>query len=350
MKNKLFFTICLFCNLVYAKEPNLSFYTQTGFEYDSNVLKTFDQSQSGFLTRLLLHADGNFLQGNQSKLSLQYNVGGKIFFDHTEQNMIIQSFDMPWSIQLNKKQNVLFKTSFKHQNENDDRDPDNLDVNEDFLSVREEAAWTVQPNAKNRLKLQGQFGYFHFFPRSSFSFFSERVGLEYRYQLKSRIWVSTQYGLSFQQFQNSDRSDTEHEFSIGLHSFIIPYFSLKYQFEINESSVDLYDSTNHRITLLISHLFGQRDKQEASLFSIHFLATLQVRNFPSVTAQSQEGVRFLLTGAEDQNFNHITLKLSYHPRDAWALEAKYSRFSNELSSQDIHFSRDLYYIGFRHSI
>lgn len=352
MRNKLLAIFCiLLFNISHAEERNLNFYTQTGFEFDSNVLKTFDQNESDFLTRILLHADGNILDTEKTTIKLDYNGGGKIFFERDEQNMIIQSLNIPIAVKMGDRNNLSFKTSFKYQNENNDQDAQNLDVNEDYLSIRQAAAWAVMPTDKNRLKFSGEFGYFHFYPRNSFSFFSERLGIEYRYKLKSRIWVSSAYGLSLQQFQSSDRSDTEHELSAGLHAFIIPYFSLKYQFEINKSTVDLYDSTNHRVTLLISHLFGKKAQQEeSSLFSIHFLATLQIRNFPSVTAETQEGVRYLLTGAEDQNFNHVTLKLSYHPKEAWALETKYSRFSNELASQNINFSRNLYYFGLRYSL
>src|SRR5690606_34236248 len=138
---------------------------------------------------------------------------------------------------------------------------------------------------------------------------------------------------------------TQLEASIGLHAFVIPYFSFQYQFEKNNSNVDLFDSTNHRFTLLVSHLLGKKTNDpDSALFSIHLLTTLQVRNFPSVDAFTEEGERYLLTSAEDQNFNHITFKLAYHPTESWTVETKYSRFSNEFSSQDSEFSRNLYYL------
>ncbi|MCB0272011.1 MAG: hypothetical protein KDD46_03230 [Bdellovibrionales bacterium] len=343
--------ILFFAISSYAQEEEYGIYAQTGLEYDSNVLKTFNQNKGDFLARILLHAEGSLVNTQKTNLRLSYNGGGKKFFESSEQNMMIHSLGIPIAIKLNPNHGIYFRTFLKYQNENNDKDADNLDVNEDFFSIRQLIAWNIMLKTKHRFKLSGDIGYFHFFPFDPFSFYSETVTLEYRYQLQSKIWLSTQYGLNFQQFQSSDRADTEHEFSAGIHSFMIPYISLKYQFEINRSSVDLYDSTNHRITLLISHLMGKRNQNDDSaLFSVHFLSTLQLRNFPSVTAFTAEGTRYLVTGAEDQNFNHVTLKLSFHPQKHWAIETKYSRFSNELSSEDGDFSRNLYYFGFRYAI
>lgn len=333
-----------------APESTAKTYVQVGQEYDTNVLKTFNQSRGDFLTRALFHAGLNPVDSEKFKLGLLYDGGGKVFYRISEQNMLIQSLRIPMTVELHPNANLFFRTFLKYQDENNDVDEDNLDVNEDYFSVRQLATANATINDKHRFRVLGEFGYFHFFPRRDFSFFSERMAVEYRYRLQSRIWISSHYSLLLQQFRGSDRSDTEHEISAGLHAFIIPYVSLKYHFEVNQSTVDLFDSTNHRVTLLVSHLFGKKkDSDESGIFSVHFLTTLQIRNFPSVTGETAEGERFLLSGAEDQFFNQVTLKLAYHPKEKWAIETKYSRYSNAFTTADTDFARDLYYAGFRYS-
>jgi|GEM_PF-3886190 len=332
-----------------AKDHIYKYHLQTGFEWDSNIFKNFSQKKKGFLFRALLHHNIELANTDRFKAKIKYNSGGKIFFLEPEQNLMIHGLDIPMQWRYKNGFGLRLNTSVKYQNENNMTDPQNLDLNEDFLSVRERFDLQLIDTKKNKFSFQGHLGYFHFFPRTSFGFFDQHLAIDYRHQLHSKIWGGVSYAAGFEQFKRSKRKDHTHQWTAQLQAFFIPYISLKYHFELNRSSNPLFDSDGHRITFLLSHLFKgiSQEDQEKGMFSVHFLATLLLKNFPSVTSETIEGERFLVTGAEDQNFNQLTLKLAYHLHQKWALEAKYSRFSNDLTSQNISFSRNLIYLGLR---
>ncbi len=83
-------------------------------------------------------------------------------------------------------------------------------------------------------------------------------------------------------------------------------------------------------------------------FSLHFIGTLQLKTYSSVSAETPEGVRYLVTSSEDENFNNVIVKFDYHFYKNWAAETKYTWISNDLTDQKIKFSRSLYYVGLRY--
>jgi hypothetical protein len=277
-------------------------------------------------------------------------LGGKKFFQEDAQDMLLQSAQLPFFIRVNDKTTLLLTTLGKHQNERNELDQDGRDVNEDYWSLTQSFRLQHQYNEDHQLLFSASLTYFDFIPRNSFSFFSEILSWEFQKQIKNDIWMTAGYALSLQQFRQNNRKDREQQFSVGFKALIIPYISLRYEYELNESNNDLFDSTNHRVTFLISYLLGENEVRKKAPLSFHLISTLQIINFPSVNGFTVEGERVLLSGAEDQNFNTITAKVAYHPTEKWALETKYSRFSNELSSQEIDFARNLYYLGFRYEL
>lgn len=335
-----------------GEEKKYQYHIQSGFEWDSNIFKTFNQTKDGFLYRALIHHDIELAHKKKFHAKIKYNVGGKIFLNAFAQNLMIHGLDIPLAWKLKNEKSFYLKTSIKYQNENNTIDNQGLDLNEDYFSFNQHTGLDLFKSDLHNLLLGAYWGYFHFFPRSSFGFFSQRIYLNHRIVLHPKISSSIGYSLTLEQFNNSTRHDHTHIWSVDLNVDFIPYLRLKYHYELNGSSNSIFNSDGHRVDFVLSHLFRAKDsgtspKVEKGLFSIHVLATVLLKNFPSVSSETLEGERFLITGAEDQNFNHLTLKASYHIHPQWAIEGKYSRFSNALSSQNISFSRNLIYLGIR---
>jgi hypothetical protein len=331
---------------------------QSGIEFDSNVFKTFGGSEGDFLLRSFFKSLGSYSPTESTKLSWDYQGGGKVFFDKTEKDTLIQFVEFPFSWQPASRVEIVLNPDFKYQHERSGVDPTQLDLNEDYYSTTTKldfrfflpSGWLIEPFTG--------FTYFRFSPTLNYSFFREWGGATLQKTVGSLYAYGAQYSYGRQQFDSSDREDREHQVSGFIQYLRVPFFSVRYTFERTNSSLDQFSFNNHRITLLLSVPILPRENSDSAggevgmppaLFALHLLGTLQLKRFPSVFDYTAEGQRYLLTGAEDDNFNSVVAKLSFHPFARWAFEAKYTRHSNELSSQQSSFSRSLYYTGARFS-
>ncbi len=333
---------------------------QAGVEYDSNVFKTFGQNQEDFLARILLKSQGTFFPSSEWRIGWDYQGGGKKYLDHDEQDTLIQFIELPisWG-EPSTGIEVSFIPDIKYQKERNNVDINSLDINEDFLSATGKLLARISLPHRLQLEPSGGFTYFHFDPTQTFSFSREWGGVSIYKTVYHLVGIGSQYTYSRQQFQESSREDREHQISAFVQYLKVPFFSARYTFQDSESSDRTFTFTNHRISFLLSMIFGHRNGGKASLesdpinssalFALHLLGTLQLKRFPSVFDFTQEGQRFLLTGSEDDNFNSFLAKMSYHPFNPITFEVKYTRYSNELSSQQDSFGRYFLYGGVRFS-
>lgn len=332
---------------------------QLGFEYDSNVLKTFSQSDGDGLLRVLFSNRGVWAFSPEGSLRWGYQGGGKKYFAMTEQDTLIQYVEVSPTFRITPTFSVSLTPNFKYQNESDSLDGPAtaaLDINEDYWSTNPQLSFFWNLPKGFGLGLAGEFTYFQFDPQQNYSFFRERGSVSIRKSLYGPLNMAAQYAYGKQQFEIGNREDREHEASTTFSYVSVPYASVRYTFQDVESSDAQFSNTNHRVTVVFSLPFGRREESEdrlndedntSSLFAFHVIGTVQFRSFPSVFGFTEEGKRFLLTGTEDENFNSLLFKLSYHPIPRFVVEAKYTRYSNELSNQQDNFRRSLVYGGVR---
>lgn len=324
---------------------------QTGVEYDTNVFKTFSGSEQDFLTRLLLQSKGDYWVNQNFTWGWDYQGGGKKFIHDDAQDQIIQSVAVPLRFALSAPVQILLEPDFKYQNENNKLDAGGDDVNEDFLSTKSQVRIFVALPHRFFLIPQGAFTYFHFYPDQTFSFYREEMGLSVEKRIQN-FTLGLSYDYLRQQFQNSFRVDSIQEVSPYLQFMKTPFVSLRYTYQTNHSNDPVFSFTNHKISLLSSFLFGkyktQRENLPSAMFSLHFIGTLQLKNYSSVTAETPEGERFLVTSSEEENFNNLIVKFNYHFYKKWSFETKYTRVSNDLTNQATHYARSLYYAGLRY--
>lgn len=339
--------------MAFAQDSPLQIDTslQAGMEYDSNVYKTFKNEDRDFLTRILLKNTGNYWLNPLLSLGWDYQGGGKKFIHNDAQDQIIQSISLPIRWIPNKKIQVFFEPNLKYQNESDKFDPNRNDVNEDFLSSKGLLRFVIALPSGFNLQPMGSFTYFHFYPNPTFSFVREETGLTIERRQKN-LALGVEYDFLKQQFDHSFRGDTIHEFTPYVQYLKQPFLALSYSYQINRSSDPAFSFDNHKINFLASFLFGKKiydndDSSPLARFSLHFIATLQLKNYNSVFAETPEGYRYLVTGSEDENFNNLVVKFNYHFFRKWAVETKYTRISNELTNQQTKFSRSIYYAGLR---
>jgi hypothetical protein len=352
--------LILFPNATQAQDPS-RFSTETsiqaGFEFDSNVFKAFGESEGDGVARLLLKNRSKMKVSRNWETGWNVQLGGKKFFDHDEQDVLITYIEAPLTWAPSSSFSLSLGSDFKFQDERDAKDALLNDVNEDFFSTTHRLVARIAAPGSIRIEPFGTYTYFRFSPTRLYSFHREQGGIGVRKALLGQIAVGTQYAYGRQQFVIGGREDTEHEISGSIQYLEIPFCSIRYTYQNADSTDPRFPYTNHRITLLVSLPLGPEkngkevpssENNSSSMFALHLLGTLQLKKFPDVFGESQEGERFLLTGAEDENFNSIVAKFSYHPSTRFAVEAKYTRYSNELSSQTQSFERALYYAGARY--
>lgn len=327
---------------------------QTGIEYDTNVYKTFQNEESDFLSRIFFKNKADYWTNPKFSLGWDYQGGGKKFIHQDAQDQIIQSFSTPFHLVPSSKFQVIFEPNIKYQNERNKLDPAHTDINEDFLSTKSQLKFYIELMYHLNLQPQGSFTYFKFFPNETFSFFREEGGasLERRFP---DVVLGLEYGYLKQQFNDSYRKDSIHEITPYLQYLKKPFVSLSYSYQFNHSNDPAFSFHNHKINFLTSFLFGKikkngsnDDSKPEARFSVHFIATLQLKKYSSVFSETPEGQRFLVTSSEDENFNNLIVKFNYHFYRRWAAETKYTRVSNDLTNQQTKFSRSLYYAGLRY--
>lgn len=339
----IFFSFCCLTN-IQALDHKLTL--QAGPEYDTNVFKNFNNPADDFLLRIL----GKYLttlSSENSQTSFNVQLGGKKYFNQSEQDMIIASFEMPVRFKLGDRSFLSFEPEFKYQNERDLVDGNGADINEDFFSSGLNVNYLLQASAMLKFNFLASVNHFYFNKNSAFRFLRESGGL--RVTLSPKKWFSmfSQYLFSPEQFTAIDRQDYEHALSSGFQFTHRLIFSGAYTYQKRLSSSDVFEFTSHRMNLALSFPMLEKKNKEP-LLSVHLLGALQIRDYPSVFGSTVEGERFLLSGSEDDNFNSFTAKLTLHATTHSAIEAKMTRYSNELSTAEIDFSRSLYYAGLRY--
>lgn len=325
---------------------------QAGTEFDTNVFKSFQSQESDFVFKALLISRLEKWISPKISLGWDYQGGGKKFFHDDQQDQIIQNIAVPFRIAAIDNFGILLEPDFKYQNEKNQIDLNGYDINEDFYSTRTLLKLlTVLPH-NYYFQPQGAFTYFHFDPDNTFSFTREEVGFDLQKRFGSYV-VGLDYNYLKQQFKSSFRKDTIHEVGPVIQYIKNPFVSIQYAYQNNQSNDPAFSFTNHKINFLMSFLFGKihnavESAQLVYRFSFHIIGTYQLKNYSSVTSETPEGIRFLVTNSEDENFNNIVVKLNYHFQPKWTFETKYTRISNELSSQQINFTRSIYYGGLRY--
>lgn len=340
----------LFPSLLFSTEVRQQSTAQIGFEFDTNVFKNFNNPSSDFLFRLLAKNQGEWKFSPKFSQLWNLQLGGKKFFELSEQDMLIASLEAPIKYYASPSLLVTLEPEIKYQDENSALDPLGADINEDFLSTGATlSAYAFLPMSF-KLQLFSNLNYFKFKSTNTFSYLRESGGMKVSREMTD--WLSTflQYYYARQQFESSDRSDTEHAVTPGIQIQKGFIFTGSYTYQDVDSSNDIFSFDNHRLNLSLSMpvIFSGKDPADP-LLSMHLLGSLQIRNYPSVFGSTQEGERFLLSGSEDENFNSITAKLTYHPGKSWVLESKFTRYSNELSSSLVNFERYLIYLGARYT-
>ncbi|HLG20977.1 MAG TPA: hypothetical protein VI895_14330 [Bdellovibrionota bacterium] len=328
---------------------------QAGLEYDTNVFRVFGTGDDDFLTRILFKSDGAIRLNDETRIGWSYQGGGKKFVDRSEQDLFIQLVEFPFTYRPNAYFSFLLTPDFKYQNEDNSLDPAGVDINEDSLSTLDRVSFRFSLPRAFVIEPFGDFNYYDFRAIETYSFYRERGGIGIKKSFGSSWSLGSDYLYSAQQFSASPREDKENDVSAyGQYSSSL-FFSLRYSYQDSNSSDEQFSFTNHRVSLLFSVPLWERDLPESALdagespalFVFHVLGTLQFKKFPSVFAFTEEGQRFLQTGQDDENFNSLIVKLTYHPLPWLAIETKYTRYSNAISSQEENFGRSLYYGGLR---
>ncbi len=317
---------------------------QAGIERDSNVLKTFDSNISDELTRVLLKLKGVKIWNNNS-LRVHYYGGGKKFFTKTEQDTLTQQFTSKYNLSC-KKNSFSLKGKFKWQDERDKRDTSNIDTNEDYILFNAAGFFSRKLNSTVRLNLSAEIEDFIYGPDKPFDYLRHRYLIALRRKISPSFSVGINYALSQQRFTSQDRTDTMQEAGTEMQFSRQFIFNVAYTFQHNSSNSDFYDYNNHKLTAVLTAPI------EISNYTIilNILGILQIRNFPALYKVDEEGERYLLTGAEAENFNSIIAKLSGKIVKNLFWEFKFSRYSNETASRGGDFSRSLIYGGMRFDI
>ncbi|MCB0308075.1 MAG: outer membrane beta-barrel protein, partial [Bdellovibrionales bacterium] len=236
-----------------------------------------------------------------------------------------------------------------YQNERDKIDSLGADINEDYFSSSIIVSLYFFLPKAFKIQSFGGVSYFSFEQNKSFSYLKEWGGARVTKDFGRWFSLFLQSYYSTQQFRSLSRKDREYSISSGIRVQSDFIFNGSYTFQSADSSNPALSFDNHRVNLGLSvPLLSKPNDLGEPLVNIHLLGTLQIRNYPSVFGFTVEGERFLLSGAEDDNFNSITAKLTVHPHKHWVCESKYTRYSNELSSSQIAFRRSLLYGGVRY--
>ncbi|MFH1017021.1 MAG: hypothetical protein V1798_02420 [Pseudomonadota bacterium] len=333
---------------------------QAGPEYDSNIFRTYTTPTKDTLARLLFGSHATVALSDAWFTGWNFQLGGKLFFRHTEKNRLIQYIAVPFTWAPNERFSVTLSSDFKYQRESsalDNPDPALAsDINEDFYSPSGQIQMRWGLPAGVSLEPFGLFTYYRFRTIPTYSYYLEKGGVLVRKTLFPFLAIGAQYAYFGTQFLDTTRADREHEIS-GLVQYLgLPYITARYIYEDSTSNDPSFSFKNHRVTVTVSLPFGERKEEPLSasfegvpstLFAVHLIGAFQFRKYPSVVVETQEGRRYLLTGAEDDNFNQILVKFTIHPTKRWAFETKYTLYSSGASDQPVSYHRSLAYAGAR---
>lgn len=341
--NKYIFFFSLFFALVsqsFAKER----FIQTGIEYDSNVYKNFGKGQDDFLWRARFSADSKWVDTSSFSSLFHYQQGVKKFFQENSQDQLLQSLSL-----FNQKKIGAFRfeltPSFKILIERNKKDSDNLDINENY--VLPAVYFKVAHQKKQWLSsLQTGVSQFKFYANDNFSYLSEWMKLDF---MKQGKWFNAgmSYTFSLEQFSDINRNDNNHDLSVYAVYPFKPNLRVSYTFSDSNSSIKAFSFVKHQLGMSAFYDLGEKDSG-IPVATFYVKGLLQWSQFPSVFDFDEEGQRFLLTESEGQTFNSFVAKVSYHFSQSLHAELKYTRFSNDLKSEQRDYTRSIAYIGMKY--
>lgn len=317
---------------------------QNALEYDGNVLKTFQRPRGDGLFRLLLKLNGQLPLSANNHLGTELLIGGKKFFRDSEQDAVLQEFTPRLEHRFREGLDWALQGRLKTQWEREKRDLALIDVNEDYLILDGGQTWHFPVAHLLSLSLENEVEQFNFGSDRPFDYLRQRHRLELRKSFSPRLSHGLAYTFTQQLFSKLDRDDLAHAATLDLRYFHLLLLQFAYTFQHISSSEAIYDYNNHRLELLLTWPIdvGQY------LVTLNLMGTLQLKKYPAVYVSDEEGQRLLLTDAEHENFNSLVIKLSGKIVDNFSWEAKFSRYSNELSTAAEGFSRLLAGAGVRY--
>lgn len=318
---------------------------QLGWEWDSNVYKTFGQERADLLTRARFQYQTKIHWSERVANTWEYQIGAKKFVAESAQDQLIQLLRVPFVLGSRKNKWVVIP-SFKIQNESNEIDADGLDINEDYWTPAIDILVPFRISEKMSLHSAVSGRYFHFSSNTRFRYFNVHSLASLNYALTPDLTVSAGLSYGNVQFTAQGRGDDNWEYFSRLRFSVGPVITLGYAYETTNSSLEQFSFDTQKLSLQTSFDLGKRKKWPSlPVLSVHFMTTIQITDFSPTFAFDAEGQRFLLTDSEDESFNSMIAKISYHSTPWYSIEAKFTRFSNALSSQPRDFERMMGYLG-----
>ncbi len=327
-------------------QKNLSTKTslQGGVEYDTNVYKTLDTTglEDDFLVRIFASLAIDYKLTTKDSLFFTYQAGAKKFIDIDDKDTLMNSLKLGYRGIFLDKNIVVVEGNVKTK---DERGSDPA-LKEDYFLTWGAFRWGRNIRDFADALFDVQYSYFDFDANNNFDYVRGRYGVTFDKRFLRFYTGNLGYHFSHQDFRETligfgDRSDTKHEFltAFEIDRFILSRFS--YVFEDSNSNISGLSFTNHRFSLQVSRNFPWDTTLVAQ-------GTFQIKSYPRSEFVDEEGQRFLLTEAEEENFNSIIVKASKKISEDLFLEFKFSRFSNELSDKEDSFRRYLYNLSVRY--
>lgn len=319
---------------------------QVGYEFDDNVEKVFNTvgKNNDHLIRSLLDSKIKYYFTKRNYLGLNYQIGGKIYMKTAKEDSLINNVILDYG--LEPKNNWYFNTrgNLKLKLEKEDVSSSG---NENYILTGCNAlAGKRFPNIIN-ISINPQYTYFFFNANHAYGFHRGRYGINFRRKIFWRLFGETSYYFQHQKFLevltsgDPKRSDWLNEASIFFTIDSIVIVKTGYIFQDSHSNISGLDYRNHKVTLQASTVFWKD-------LTLMVLGTLQMKLYPEASSVTDEGERFLVTEAEEENFNSIIVKASKRIVGNLYLEFKFSRFSNDFSDKEDDYSKYLYYGGLRY--
>lgn len=325
------------------QELSLKATLQAGFEWDSNVFKTFNSSRDDFLARALFKLDGKKTLSKKDRLSANYFVGGKKFFSLNEQDTIIQQCDVNYLHLFQAKNRLIFDSRFKIQNERNKRDDSGEDINEDYLLTNAHLTFIQLLPLNIKLSAKGLVELFRFGDDAAYDYFRQRYRLQLRRKLYRPLSVGIHYAYARQHFEQQDRHDQLHGGGIDFQYYKQLLLKVGYNYQFNFSPGDFYQYQNHRFDLLATIPISL----SSYTIILNILGRIQLKRYPAVYRRDEEEQRLLLTDAEAENLNSLVAKLTGRIVKNLNWELKYSYYGNELLYHENTFSRQILHAGLR---
>ncbi|MFH1729201.1 MAG: hypothetical protein ABIA04_12375 [Pseudomonadota bacterium] len=312
-------------------------------EYDDNVYKTLGENvDADFGSRLYLDANCKVKIDEKEYFNVRYQGGGKKYLNEVSQDSIINNVELGYSNIF--KGNYLLSATASVKNKFERRVGD-----EDYLLSYFDLLSGKYFNDLNLYAfINGKYTFFYYDYKMAYSFHRGRYGAGAKKGIfDDKLAYELNYYFQHQGFLEalsgySKREDALHEVGNYLHLDTFVFSKLGYVYQFNDSNIDSLKFHNHRFTVEVNKLLP---------FDIMIMiyGTLLYKIYNSGSIIDEESERSLLTSSEDEFFNSFIIKISKRLYKELHLDFKYSRFSDELSSLDEQYERNVYNIGFRYN-